>query len=131
MRNPDFYADREPERTAARETPAADPEYLRRVGDDWTNTWVYREDKHTLLEMLKPDFWRHGVDRGLRRGDVIELRMGAPEELKTRRICICGVNRHKQTVTLSIEGGMDGKDGRGYFKIVSFPETVPETGAAA
>jgi hypothetical protein len=56
--------------------------------------------------------------------------MGTPEELRTRRICICSVNRHKQTVTLAIEGGTDGKDGRGYFKIVSFPEVVAGDAAA-
>jgi hypothetical protein len=58
MRNPDAYADHEIERIAPRETPAADPDNLRRLGDDFTNTWVYRDpnSKFTLLEMLKPDF---------------------------------------------------------------------------
>ena len=121
-KNPHFYAEREPERVVPIEAPAADPEYFRVVGDAFGCTAVYLDDRHTLLEMLRPEFWRRCVTQGLWRGTVIELRMGEPAELKTRRVCVVDVNRHTGDVTLSIEGGMDGKDGRGSFKIVSFPD---------
>ena len=130
-KNPHFYAAREPERVATREPPAADPEFFRVVGDAFGCTAVYLDDKHTVLEMLRPEFWRKCVSQGLWKGTVIELRMGEPAALKTRRVCVVDVNRHTGAVTLSIEGGLDGKDGRGVFKIVSFPDVAAAKEPAA
>jgi hypothetical protein len=125
MKNPDIYAPRESERVAPYEALAADPEYLRCVGDQWAHAWVYPDPnpKRTLMECLQPDFWRNCLDRGIKRGSIIELRLGPPEELRTRRICICTADRHKGSVTLSLEMEAT-KDGSRQFKVVSHPEAA-------
>ena len=103
MKNPDAYFIDEPDRIALLETPSADPEYLRTAGqiNGRTPGPIWNATPSGLLEMFRPDIWRRCVDRGVRRGSFVELRLGPPEELKTRRICIVSISSHTRKVTLS------------------------------
>jgi len=125
MKNPHFYADEPQERVAVPESPCADPEYFRQVGDAFGCTAIYMTKTHTLQQMLRPDYWRKCVTQGLWRGTVIELRMGEPAELRTRRIVVVDINRHTGNVVLALEMRAT-KDGDMQFKRVSFPDKATE-----
>ncbi len=115
MPNPQNFYEQEFAAPSQYEQPCADPEIFRNVGTDG-RAWVYEDMKHDLLTVLRPEFWRKCVSHGARRGHLIELRLGAPEELKIRRVCICEIDKSAGTFKLSLE------DNQGNYKIVTFPK---------
>ena len=71
--------------------PSADPDSFANAGQlakGWTR-FCYRHRTHSVVDVLRPNYFASCVDRGFNRGDEIAALIGEPESARKLNLIVC------------------------------------------
>lgn len=84
--------------------PSADPDNFANAGQlarGWTR-FCYRHRTHSVVDVLRPNYFASCVDRGFDRGDEIAALIGEPESARKLNLVVCAVDRYRKIVRVSL-----------------------------
>lgn len=100
----EYYEDGPVARPKPEGPPVADDGQFANAGQlarGWTR-FAYRTRKHKIVDVLRPGYFSTCVDFGISRGDEITALVGEPESARKLNLIVCGVDRYKKVVRVSL-----------------------------